>query len=154
MSRKIKFRVWNKRDGGNMIGPREYLGWDDVLTPLDFMAIYKSNINHDYFGLNFSEYFENYCKDNFVVMQYTGLKDKNNKEIYEGDILLHRWSGEDSFVAVEWMNNYNGEMDCPILSDRWVYRYLEVNNYYPLYTYRANKMEIIGNILENNNMLL
>lgn len=74
-----------------------------------------------------------------IVMQYTGLKDKNGKEIYEGDIVI---IGKSLIEEIKWLDesNWIGEK-CPV--NGWV-------NHGSIY---KQKPEIIGNIYENPELL-
>ncbi|MFV3013902.1 YopX family protein [Clostridium botulinum] len=69
--REIKFRVWDKIDGKI----RE-------VTLIDF-EYKKVKLLNDYTGESYLRDFEE-----VILLEYTGLKDKNDKEIYEGDILI------------------------------------------------------------------
>ena len=78
--------------------------------------------------------------DDVIVEQHTGLKDKNGKEIYEGDIVSKHNSDlkgvvkqvEDGQWAIYWDNVPDG--------------------YYVLFKY-SNLCEVVGNIHENPELL-
>jgi hypothetical protein len=71
---------------------------------------------------------------NITLLQYTGLKDKNGKEIYEGDI-VDKYGRVEFFCGVYRCNVHNA--DILILS-------VDV---------AASKLEVIGNIYENPELL-
>ena len=74
-------------------------------------------------------------KENYVLMQCTGSKDKNGKLVYEGDILKDRWG-----------NIKPIEFKCGCFF--WG---LEEGSYW--ISDKDSEMEIIGNIYENEELL-
>jgi uncharacterized phage protein (TIGR01671 family) len=81
-------------------------------------------------------------KDGLVIMQYTGLKDKNGKEIYEGDIVYCDYYKE--IFKVTW----GYFEDCCVMGETWVLAGLIFEP--TVYYYSLDKeVEVIGNIYEN-----
>jgi len=78
-----------------------------------------------------------------AVMQYTGLKDKNEKEIYEGDIL----SKQGNFsIRIEFNNGFR-------VMDTDNVRYNNKCIYQHVFDFDFTGWEIIGNIYEHSHLL-
>lgn len=111
MSRELKFRVWD--------GSRMHKAFDLSQNP-----IFWWEKNFDY-----------------PLMQYTGLKDKNGVEIYEGDIVRRHTGATGSVQFGKYVTNNEDDEDilgwAIELPLRW--RALDPQSSY----------EVIGNIYEN-----
>ena len=132
MSREIKFRAWDKAN--------------KEMQPVE--AIYfnqksSKNIIIDDEWFSFGE---------VILMQYTGLKDKNGKEIYEGDIVLvATYSYEEPLLDTTCTIEYNPHY--------LIYEFVEIEETgerYSMLDIRDNfksELEVIGNIYENPELL-
>ena len=126
MNREIKFRAWHK-DLKKMF-------------KIGQITLEKGTWNfepndRDFIGMSIPS------QTSFVLMQYTGLHDKNGKEIYEGDILKVYYKGMSGVGYVEYDNDYC-EYKIIINTDK---------DYFSLW--KSIDLEKIGNIYDNPELL-
>lgn len=123
--RKIKFRAWHKEK--KIMG--EVLGIDIL-----HKEIFFSNEDVDCY--------EHVDFKNIELMQYTELKDKNNKEIYEGDIVKLR--ANHGIGVVKYYDEWGA----------FVVEYIKPRPLSVLgINYYKEDTEILGNIYENPELL-
>lgn len=122
MSRQLKYRAWHK--------PTQLM--DDVVL-IDF---YNEKIGILYADpVMQCESIQKYNLNEVELMQYTGLKDKKGKEIYEGDI-VDGFAGEHYQGIWEYQNRFAIEFG-------WTQSMWDMLN--------CDRLEVIGNIYEDPN---
>lgn len=119
--RIIKFRCWDK--GGNRFLPRN----GGYFESNSFIYSLASIIDGEF--------------DDLIIQQFTGLKDKNGKEIYEGDV-CH------AYKANSYLNG-NYEVVWDNKRGRWAYK----GNTYQVGSSGNLDCEVIGNVFQNNDLL-
>jgi len=123
----IKFRAWDKEENEMIYGLNQMVwNWD--------LARNKPEILFD---------------GEIPITQFTGLKDKNGKEIYEGDVVKIQhpyknrcWIGEIIFDEYA----FNGK-------DFYMAGFIHFDNPSDLFVEGTDFIEIIGNIYENPELL-
>ena len=142
--RELKFRAWNTEEK-RMSQPfqfKDLSGFDDGAVYLGYPMI-GSSLDDD-------------C---WEFIQYTGLKDRNGKEIYEGDIIRNHWDNcHGEFIGNDWIVKWGGHETS---AD---YYACSVTGFYgesireksepEHHLYALNgELEVIGNIYENQELL-
>lgn len=124
-----KFRAWDKH-GHKMFANDELIIWNGNVYANDSKKLTCNNL-------------KGWSIDDEYLMQSTGLKDKNGKEIFEKDIL--DYNGRK--VIVKWHGSYAS----------FIYEFVDelqkrTTEWQPLYL-SYYKFEVIGNSLENPELL-
>ena len=120
--REIKFKAWLKEE-------RKMVNVETLFIGINRLCFGNSK-TEDLFFRDFEE---------VELIQYTGIKDKNGKEIYEGDIVM--------------LNNIENDNMCIVEYEHSSYRLESWSLREDLSNVENRFLEVVGNIYENKNLL-
>ena len=126
--REFKFRFWSEADKKYFTNISLQLATDLWIVIQDEDGFPKAAI---------TDYDEEY-----VIEQYTGVKDENGKEIYEGDILFDDFNNEIGYVV--W-NEDDLRYEICFYDSEYVDVYEILDKNY------ANGLKIVGNLHDKEN---
>lgn len=133
----IRVRLW-QRDHFKTI-PKEYIG-----TRCSHLCMSTDQDGFTIFSLDSSE--------GKIVQMSTGLRDKNGKEIFEGDILKEEWDTPERHMIFKSMICFGEYTDGEGFPNLGFYTYWSLNDspWSSAGNIHSNKRwEVIGNIFEN-----
>ena len=129
-TREIKFRAWVEPGSRFVEGMHD---WQFITETIDLECGYRKSllqtgVDSHISGVN--------------LMQYTGLKDKNGVEIYEGDVV----EVDGVLNEVYWQGQHAGFWVREVPKQTEFYKSLNM-------IYISSQGEVIGNIYENPDLL-
>lgn len=126
--RELKFRAWDKNY--------------QRMTPVDIIRYFDNTLVA--IG-NYSGFWDAINpEENYVLMQYTGTRDMNGEEVWEGDFV--KWSND--LMLVEWLQ-YGFQLRHIV--SRAVPGKVTIG-WLPLAPELSNRITVVGNLYENKDL--
>lgn len=127
MNREIKFRAWDNEN--------KYM----ITSKQGIFTALRNSMN---ITVQDNGYYNNGDllkpnKEKYTLMQYTGLKDKNSVEVYEGDKVMfdYEWAKPDEIGIITWNKDTAS---------------FQIKGHIPSSSMKhLDRMKVIGNIYEN-----
>ncbi len=122
--REIRFRAWNK-------DKKKIFDVESLVMPKYNLKGVVSDISECCYSF-----------EDVEIMQYTGLKDKNGKPIYEGDIVKSKSHKPENYEISFIEGGF-----CATIGKEWQ---LDINHFYDS---TGCMIEVIGNIYQDSHLL-